>query len=90
MGRKEREAQFGIRFKTTAFGARTPSPRLRGEGGVRGTLDRNNVRRRFKGGPQCAESPPHPTSLRLVDLSPQAGRGEPQRTPRIYSSLIKA
>jgi ATP-dependent DNA helicase UvrD/PcrA len=46
--------------------SRSPSPRLRGEG--RGEGDSPQ--------PERLESPPHPTSLREVDLSPQAGRGE--------------
>jgi protein ImuA len=43
-----------------------PSPRLRGEGRGEGAF-RQSAR---------SERPPHPTSLRSVDLSPQAGRGE--------------
>jgi FO synthase len=44
----------------------SPSPRLRGEGRGEGALRESEP---------CG-GPPHPPSLRSVDLSPQAGRGE--------------
>src|SRR5580693_2643980 len=49
----------------TAGAARAPSPRLRGEGRGEGESQQRRARR----------EPPHPTPLRGVDLSPQAGRG---------------
>ena len=59
----------------------SPSPRSsRGEGGVRGCL-RKFERREY------AEAPPHP-ALR-ADLSPQAGRGEPARTPISSNCQLK-
>ncbi len=46
----------------------TPSPRLRGEGGVRGRRRRARTTKL-----KIAERPPHPPSLRSVDLSPRGG-----------------
>jgi|SRR5664279_629972 len=46
--------------------ASSPSPRVRGEGRDEGVLRQSAL----------SERPPHPTSLRAVDLSPQAGRGK--------------
>ncbi len=51
----------------------TPSPRLRGEGGVRGPLRWAEI---ILAKLRLAERPPHPRSLRSLDLSPHAGRGE--------------
>jgi len=63
----------------------SPSPRLRGEGigGLRRPFLEGRTPTRSVGygegespQPERSESSPHPTSLREVDLSPQAGRGE--------------
>jgi A/G-specific adenine glycosylase len=49
--------------------AQSPSPRVRGEGRGEGLFRRIGF----------AESPPHPTSVPSVDLSPHAGRGGSRR-----------
>jgi protein ImuA len=54
-------AGFAIGVSALGTAAPAPSPRARGEGAFRQT--EHSVR------------PPHPTSLRSVDLSPRAGRG---------------
>ncbi len=53
--------------------ARLPSPRLRGEGGEQRSCEPGEGASRQPG---RLERPPHPTSLREVDLSPRAGRGK--------------
>ena len=67
-----------------------PSPRVRGEGGER------RRREPDEGAPRqsehFSERPPHPTSLRSVDLSPHAGRGERKQgeMERLLSRLRSA
>jgi len=71
------------------FDARTLSP-LAGRGWGEGDF-RFAQRSRscaIASSPQLAESPPHPTSLRSVDLSPRAGRGDTRDRVPIRDSCV--
>ncbi len=73
--RAEKEEPRGAERMSAPCTTRTPSPRVGERVGVR--RRRRYLSRRTKHSSlRIAERPPHPRSLRSLDLSPHAGRGE--------------
>ena len=79
--RRRRRISTGRGIDSPRAPLAAPSPRTRGEGGVRGGAAAGAVQAwtepsKTPSELRIAERPPHPRSLRSLDLSPHAGRGE--------------